>query len=96
MPPMSKVKAIRAIVSGRVQGVGYRYRTLEEAGRLGLSGWVRNLPSGQVEVLAQGPAAAVDHLVAWLAGGPRWASVSGVEVRPAEPDAGLVTFQVRF
>jgi acylphosphatase len=93
---MSEMKAIRAIVSGRVQGVGYRYRTLEEAGRLSLSGWVRNLPSGQVEVLAQGPAVVVDHLVTWLEDGPRWASVSGVEVEPADPEGGLEAFEVRF
>jgi acylphosphatase len=93
---VSEVRAIRAIVGGRVQGVGYRYATVEQANRLGLSGWARNLPSGQVEVLAQGPETAVDQLVAWLGHGPRWASVSGVEVGPAEPDANLTTFQVRF
>jgi acylphosphatase len=90
------MKAARVLVSGRVQGVGFRYSTVEQAKRLGLSGWVRNLPSGQVEAFVQGPDSAVDDLVAWLAGGPRWASVSGVEVTPAEPDDGLAAFHVRF
>lgn len=93
---MPAVVAIRAVVTGRVQGVGFRYTTANEAGRLALVGWVRNLPSGQVEVLAQGPPAAVDDLVAWLTDGPRLASVVNVEVVPAEPNSGLSTFQVRF
>ena len=88
--------AIRAVVTGRVQGVGYRYATRDLAERLGVTGWVRNLPSGQVEVFAQGPSTAVDALIAWLEQGPRWASVTGVEAAPAESNSSLSTFQVRF
>ena len=71
---------MRAQVRGRVQGVGYRASTAHEARRLGLSGWVRNLPDGTVEVAARGDAAAVDTLVAWLAQGPRGARVTHVDV----------------
>jgi acylphosphatase len=71
---------VRAKVRGRVQGVGYRASTAYEARRLGLSGWVRNLSDGGVEVAAHGDDAAVDALVAWLAQGPRGARVTGVDV----------------
>ncbi len=90
------MKTVRAIVSGRVQGVGYRYSAADQAARLGLTGWVRNLPSGQVEALIQGEESEVDHLISWLAVGPRLASVSNVEVLAAEPDEGLSTFSSRF
>ncbi|HEY6477287.1 MAG TPA: acylphosphatase [Polyangia bacterium] len=71
---------MRVQVRGRVQGVGYRASTAHEARRLGLSGWVRNLPDGTVEVAARGDAAAVDVLIGWLATGPRGARVTGVDV----------------
>ena len=93
---MSELKSVRAVVSGRVQGVGFRYSTADQANRHHLTGWVRNLASGQVEVFAQGPDPDVDRLVAWLEAGPRMASVSRVEVVPVEPDPGLKTFQIRF
>jgi acylphosphatase len=79
-----------------VQGVGFRYATREVAIRLSVAGWVRNLPTGQVEVLAQGAVPAVDELTAWLERGPRWSSVTGVEMVPVEPDPHLATFDVRF
>lgn len=90
------MKSVRAVVSGRVQGVGFRYTTVDQGNLHRLTGWVRNLTSGQVEVFAQGPEADVDQFLAWLAIGPRLASVVSVEVLPAEPDAGLTTFQIRF
>ena len=96
MSAMSALSAVRVTVTGRVQGVGFRYATLHEAQQRGLSGWVRNLADGGVEVLAQGPEASVDGLVAWLGSGPRFASVVNVEVVAVEPDEGLSTFSIRF
>ena len=90
------MKTVRAVVGGRVQGVGFRYATIDQANRHGVTGWVRNMPSGRVEVFVQGPAVNVDELLAWLAVGPRLASVTGVEVVSAEPDTGVTTFQIRF
>ena len=81
---------MRAIVRGRVQGVGYRASTAHEARRLGLSGWVRNLPDGTVEVEVSGDAAAVDALVGWLGQGPRGARVSGVDVQDLSSDLSSV------
>lgn len=74
------MKRIRAIVSGRVQGVSYRASTVREAKRLGLVGWVKNRPDGSVELEAEGPGAAVDELIAWCHRGPAYAEVSGVRV----------------
>ncbi|MDO4899250.1 MAG: acylphosphatase [Actinomyces sp.] len=71
---------MHAIVSGRVQGVGFRWSCMEEADRLGLVGEVRNLDDGDVEVLAQGPPDDVARLIAWLYHGPRWANVASVHV----------------
>ena len=78
-PPHARV---RVLVSGKVQGVWFRESTRQEAERLGVSGWVRNLPDGRVEGLFAGPAAAVDALVAWCQRGPPAAQVSGVEAAP--------------
>ncbi len=78
-------RTIHALVSGRVQGVGFRWSCMEEGERLGLVGEVRNLPDGDVEVLAQGPADDVARLIAWLYRGPRWASVSAVVITDLEP-----------
>jgi len=69
----------RFIVSGRVQGVYFRQSTVEQAKRLNLDGWVRNLPDGRVEGLAAGAVPALQQLRAWLAQGPPAARVERVE-----------------
>ena len=77
--------ATRFYVSGKVQGVFFRGSTEKEALRLGITGSAINLDDGRVEVLALGPADAVDRLAAWLSHGPQWAHVDGVE----DADVGL-------
>lgn len=80
---------VRVLVSGKVQGVWFRESTRQEAQRLGVGGWVRNLPDGRVEAVFTGPANAVDQMVAWCHRGPDGAQVAGVaaapEAGPAEP-----------
>ena len=95
-----RVKRVRVVVRGRVQGVGFRAATAYEARRLGVAGWVRNLPDGAVEVEARARAAAVDALVAWLAHGPSYAHVSGLDIddSPAagrDASEGLQGFTIR-
>ena len=87
--------ARRVRVEGRVQGVGFRWATMFEARRLDVSGWVRNLPDGGVEVFAQGKATAVDALVDWLRRGPIGASVHRCDVATESPHASLVGFEIR-
>ncbi len=88
------MRRVRLLVSGRVQGVWFRDSCREEAERLGVSGWARNLPDGSVEVVAEGGRDAVDGLVAWCRAGPPRARVTDVEVR-AEPLEGLAGFTAR-
>jgi acylphosphatase len=70
---------LHAIISGQVQGVGFRYSTEKVASSLGLTGWVKNLDSGNVEVLAQGDKPVLEKMLEWLHKGPRSANVSNVE-----------------
>jgi acylphosphatase len=77
-------KCYRYLVSGRVQGVGYRYFVFREAQHLGLSGFVRNLRDGRVEVVAAGSEEKLGRLEALLWRGPLMANVEMVEVEPAE------------
>ena len=70
--------AFRCLVAGRVQGVFFRASTREQAHRLGLTGYVRNLADGRVEVLACGAPEAVAELREWLRQGPSSAEVTGV------------------
>ena len=81
-------------ISGRVQGVYFRAWTREEAERLGVHGWVRNLPDGSVEAHIQGEPAAVDQLIKLLSDGPSDARVSHVETEEAVVE-NLSGFQIR-
>ena len=84
----------RIVVTGIVQGVAYRQSTAMEARRLLLAGWVRNLPDGRVEAMAEGPRARVEALVAWCWRGPPAARVSGVAVSWMEAAGDLQGFDV--
>jgi len=73
--------ARRYLIRGRVQGVGFRYFVELTAHEIGITGWVRNLADGRVEVYAVGTKDQLDDLDGRLWSGPRWADVRGVEVR---------------
>ena len=77
--------AVRYLVSGRVQNVGFRYFTVDEATRARLNGRVRNLPDGRVEAIVEGPSSAVEEFAARLWEGPPAADVTDVTVEPQEP-----------
>ena len=80
---MGKRTARLFVISGRVQGVGYRAFAVSAAQRLNISGWARNLADGRVEVYASGTAGQLDELEGWLRKGPRFADVRGVTVSEA-------------
>lgn len=92
---MASERRVRLVVSGRVQGVGFRYAARDAAAENGVSGWVRNLPDGSVEIVAQGPASAVAAMTAWAYRGPRHASVDGVHVEDLDGTPGLSGFEIR-
>ena len=71
------------LISGRVQGVGYRYFAERSAAEVGVTGWARNLDDGRVEVHANGTAGQLEDYEGRLRIGPRFAEVRGVEVREA-------------
>lgn len=75
-------------IAGRVQGVGFRWFAREEARRLDLAGWVRNLPTGEVEILAEGPRVALEELSRRIAAGPPGARVEIVHRLPPPDNAG--------
>ena len=78
-------------MTGRVQGVSFRWHAEQEAVRLGVTGWVRNEPDGSVLLHAEGDDEAVDALVAWCRQGPPAAKVRDVAVREATP-TGATSF----
>lgn len=78
------VSCRQVFVSGRVQGVGFRYYTQEQARELGVTGWVRNLEDGRVEVWIEGDEARVAKMVAWLEHGPSHARVTNTVVHERE------------
>jgi acylphosphatase len=88
---MTGTTARRFLVTGRVQGVGFRWFVERRARALGLAGWVRNLPDGSVEVAAAGDDAALDALRATLREGPSGARVMAVREEPlaTPPAAGF-------
>jgi acylphosphatase len=82
-------------VSGQVQGVFFRDSTRQKAEELGLAGWVRNVPDGQVEALFEGPSEKVEEMVHWCEEGPRRASVQNVDTDFESAGGDLEGFEVR-
>lgn len=86
-------RSVHAVISGRVQGVGFRHWTLIQATSLGLTGWVGNRPDGAVEAVFCGPAATVDRMIEVCRQGPVYATVA--EVRTADwEDTDFEEFQI--
>lgn len=84
----------RLVIHGRVQGVAFRWSTRQQARRLGLDGWVRNLVDGSVEAVFEGPAEAVARAESFCATGPPAARVARVDARDETPE-DLAGFEVR-
>lgn len=84
----------RVLISGRVQGVGYRYSTREKAKTIGIVGWVRNLPNGQVEATIVGSPDQVDQIMMWFHEGPTAAKVITVEAEKGVP-LQFESFEIR-
>lgn len=87
--------ALRFLVTGRVQGVGFRWSAVQAAERIGVAGWVRNLPGGEVEALVAGDDDAVERMADWLRQGPPGARVDRLASAPADDADAPSTFELR-
>lgn len=89
-------RTFRMVLAGRVQGVGFRYFTRQAAERLGVVGWVRNLPTGEVEVRAAGSAAALDAFRRQLRQGPPGSRVDSLSESELAAGEGWTGFQITY
>lgn len=92
---MAEVRA-HLIISGRVQGVYYRFSTEKEAKRLGLTGWVRNLPNGDVEAVVEGEQSIVDQMIKWCWEGPSVARVDSIQESRESATDEFTNFSTRY
>ena len=90
------MKASRLLISGTVQGVGFRFHAERAAGALGIRGYVRNLEDGRVEVVAAGPAGRLEAFIERLREGPRGGLVEGMEITDAALEDRCRGFEIRY
>lgn len=89
------MKRVHVYIEGKVQGVFFRDSTRKQASKLGVEGWVRNLPDGRVEAVFEGDPEAVDEILTWAETGPARARVEGMEVDEQEPEGAFDGFEIR-
>lgn len=92
--PSKERKRAHVWISGRVQGVFFRAHTAERARRLGVVGFVRNLPDGRVEAVFEGDAPAIEKMLTWCHQGPPRARVESMKVQWEEPRGDFAEFQI--
>ncbi|MCX8586910.1 MULTISPECIES: acylphosphatase [unclassified Gilliamella] len=91
------IRLIKIIVSGSVQGVGFRFFTYQQAVKIGLVGYVKNLENGAVEIIAQGNNQQISQLILWLEhGGPRSARITQINMSELPLQENLTSFNVRY
>jgi acylphosphatase len=92
---MSESVRVHVLVEGVVQGVFFRANTRRVAQSMDLTGWVRNLSDGRVEILAEGPEERVDDFVRWCRKGPSFARVDHTDIIWAKPTGEFTSFEIR-
>ena len=90
------LKQIHVFVSGRVQGVAFRWVTSDVAHQLKVTGWVRNLRDGRVEVIAEGEEDVLNQFIEFLEKGPRYAKVKDIEIEWLDYTGDFASFDIRF
>ncbi len=91
-----KVKKVHLTIQGRVQGVFFRASAKEQADRLRLTGWVRNLPEGSVEIQVEGTEDGLDEFINWCHKGPPGASVTNVDLEYLQPSGDMTSFSIEY
>lgn len=89
------LRKVELVISGEVQGVGFRYFVYHRARQLGVVGWVRNLPDGRVQVTAEGDRGLLDSFIEELKVGPRMASIREVAVKWSDAAGEYRSFEVQ-
>ena len=96
MSSSHQAQTVRFTVSGRVQRVGFRWYSLRTAERLQVAGWVRNLPDGRVEILAQGPESVLREFEMQIRQGPTFSRVENLEIVEISPELTVYkSFDIR-
>lgn len=90
------MKELKAILRGRVQGVAFRYFTVKAADALGLKGYVKNLPSGEVEIVAQGGEEELNKFIPKIKEGPTAAVVKDADINYRPPSKDYAGFNVKY
>jgi acylphosphatase len=91
---MSNEKRVHLLIEGRVQGVGFRYFTMERANQLGIVGWVRNTIDNKVEISAEGPKEVLENWIKLLKNGPSHAHVSNVDIKWSDATGQFTKFSI--
>lgn len=89
------IKQYHLLITGRVQGVGYRASALEKGQQLGIRGWVKNLSDGRVEMLIAGEQLELEQMISWTEQGPRFAEVTHIDVSEQSVTGKLSDFHIR-
>lgn len=89
------IRRVNIIVSGKVQGVCFRAAAQKQADSVAVNGWVRNLATGDVEIMAVGENSAIEQLIRWCHKGPTFARVEKVVVTDLPKDEQFVSFEIR-
>ncbi|WP_294883868.1 acylphosphatase [uncultured Gilliamella sp.] len=91
------IRQVKIRVCGRVQGVGFRFFTYQQATKLGLVGYVKNLDNGDVEILIQGDSISIAKLIQWFEqGGPASARITAINVTELIPEKQLNAFNIKY
>ncbi len=91
------LKKIKAVISGRVQGVGFRYYVLDKAEMIGVTGWVANLPAGDVKTVAVGDENQINDFLLYLRKGPTGSRVENIDYKIEDTDNNEFNgFDIKF
>lgn len=91
-----KKSRVHLLVSGLVQGVFFRANTQKKAQKLGLTGWVKNLSDGRVEIVSEGPEERLEKFIQWVKQGPRTARVRNLDTEWEEFKGEFDEFEIRY